>query len=92
MSIIPTKEYLKNIKEQANTIQKEKEKFLRRPDKVIINNKDQSVIVIDYKTGKENEHYKTQIKEYMNLIQSMGYQKVSGRICYLKEKKIVKIE
>lgn len=54
---------------------------LRRPDRIVF--LDDEVMVIDYKTGKENEAYQRQLDEYCNLLESMGYSNVKSRIIYL---------
>jgi ATP-dependent helicase/nuclease subunit A len=63
---------------------------LKRPDRVII--KGRQVMVIDYKTGrsKRKEHEK-QVKEYIGLIKRMGYQEVTGWLCYVRLMEIIKI-
>ncbi|NDW17409.1 Dna2/Cas4 domain-containing protein [Dysgonomonas sp. 216] len=62
-----------------------------RPDRVMINNDE--VIVVDYKFGgKESKKYHKQVKYYMAQILKMGYEKVSGFICYVTLDKIVPVE
>lgn len=52
-----------------------------RPDRVVIKGK--TATVIDYKFGDaETDSYNRQVKRYMDLIQSMGYQ-VCGYLCYV---------
>ncbi len=53
---------------------------VKRPDRVSILNG--NVRVYDYKTGHEDEQYKQQIEEYCQLIHSMGYENVQGRLIY----------
>ena len=57
----------------------------RRPDRVV--QKDGETVVIDFKTGepteKMKEAYRNQVEEYVQLLQSMGYQKVRGELLYL---------
>lgn len=61
-----------------------------RPDRVMFG-KDE-VIVIDYKFGeKEEKKYISQVKFYANQIKKMGYNNVSGYICYLSLDKIVRV-
>lgn len=53
-----------------------------RPDRILFDNT--QAIVIDYKFGeKEERKYHSQVKNYMKLIQQMGYQCV-GYICYVE--------
>lgn len=54
---------------------------LRRPDRIVF--LDDEVMVIDYKTGKENEAYQQQLDEYCGLLEQMGYQNVHSRLLYL---------
>jgi ATP-dependent exoDNAse (exonuclease V) beta subunit len=65
---------------------------LFRPDRIMIDKKDDCVIVVDYKSGKQDEKHKIQVKKYAELLQKMGYEKVVGYIWYLGENKIVEIE
>lgn len=62
----------------------------RRPDRVMIRGK--KAVVIDYKFGIEK--YKThqeQIKQYVKLLQRMGYTEIEGYIWYLTLGEIIKI-
>ena len=60
-----------------------------RPDRVLINEK--NAIVIDYKFGeKEEKKYHKQVKNYMQLIENMGYE-TEGFICYVELDKIEKV-
>jgi ATP-dependent helicase/nuclease subunit A len=63
---------------------------LRRPDRVMM--KSSQVIVIDYKTGmaKRKEH-ETQMREYIGLVKEMGYQDVTGWLCYVRLKENIQI-
>ena len=54
---------------------------LRRPDRIVF--LDDEVMVIDYKTGKENEAYQQQLEEYCELLRQMGYKNVKSRLLYL---------
>lgn len=62
---------------------------IKIPDKVLIDGT--SAIVIDFKTGKESAQYEKQIKEYMGILQQMGYEQVSGFLAYIEERKIVSV-
>jgi len=52
-----------------------------RPDRVIISG--DSVIVVDFKTGREKDSDIIQVEEYKSLIKDMGYRDVRGVIFYL---------
>jgi CRISPR/Cas system-associated exonuclease Cas4 (RecB family) len=64
---------------------------LKRPDRVMM--KSSQVIVIDYKTGiaKRKEH-ETQMREYIDLVKEMGYQDVTGWLCYVRLKENIRIQ
>ena len=54
----------------------------RRPDRVVI--KPDYVMIIDYKTGQEHRlQYESQLKEYQECMQEMGYQDVRTEILYI---------
>ncbi|MCL1941971.1 MAG: UvrD-helicase domain-containing protein [Candidatus Azobacteroides sp.] len=56
----------------------------RRPDRVMMN--DDEIIVIDYKFGeKEQKTYEGQVRNYMKLIEKMGYpQQIKGVVWYVE--------
>ncbi|MBQ5716117.1 MAG: Dna2/Cas4 domain-containing protein, partial [Alistipes sp.] len=62
-----------------------------RPDRVMI--KGNRAVAVDYKFGKNilSDH-ENQVKEYMELLEKMGYTKVEGYVWYLSIGKIVKVE
>ncbi len=45
--------------------------------------KDGKVVVVDFKFGKKKESYRQQVKEYMDLLNAMGYQHVEGYLWYV---------
>ena len=45
--------------------------------------KDREVIVVDFKFGKPYPEYNEQVREYMHLLQDMGYTQVSGYLWYV---------
>ena len=51
-----------------------------RPDRVLIN--DNSLTVIDFKTGKFLENHKEQVNQYANLLHTMGYDTVLKLLVY----------
>jgi ATP-dependent exoDNAse (exonuclease V) beta subunit len=61
----------------------------KRPDRIIL--RDQESIIVDFKTGEEQEKYGRQVKEYMTLVQTLTQKSVSGFLCYLETGKIVQI-
>ena len=62
---------------------------IRRPDRIMIK-KDHAVIV-DLKFGKEDEKYHDQVKEYISLLQQMGYLRVEGFLWFVYKNKVVKV-
>lgn len=62
----------------------------RRPDRVVWTCNGE-VNVIDYKTGSQApEKYKKQVREYVTILSSLGYENVSGYLYYLDSGKIVR--
>ena len=53
----------------------------RRPDRVMMKNGE--VVVVDFKFGRKKAEYISQVKEYMNLLEDMGYQNIKGYIWYV---------
>lgn len=62
----------------------------RRPDRVIT---DGNVIkVIDFKFGKPCEEYIYQVKQYMSLLESMGYENVEGYLWFVYSNKVDEVK
>ena len=59
------------------------------PDKVIFN-KD-SVLIVDFKTGKEALSHQKQVKEYIKLYKDMGYENVKGELFYTNKKEVIEV-
>jgi len=57
---------------------------LLRPDRVIINNKKEAVIV-DYKTGNPNSNHINQIEGYNNALRDMGFKVNKGVLIYTND-------
>ncbi len=77
----------KILTEQSILLPKEN---MKRADRILINGK--QAVVIDWKFGYQQpaEHRK-QVKEYMSLLQQMGYE-VQGFLCYVNRKEIISVE
>ncbi|MDF1673573.1 MAG: UvrD-helicase domain-containing protein [Vicingaceae bacterium] len=60
-----------------------------QPDRVLVKN-DQT-IVIDYKTGEQEEKHKEQITNYRNLLSQMGYQNISAQLLYVNDGSLVEV-
>lgn len=54
---------------------------IRRPDRVMI--QDDSVVVVDFKFGSFKPEYEEQVREYMTLLQEMGYQHIKGYLWFV---------
>jgi ATP-dependent exoDNAse (exonuclease V) beta subunit len=64
---------------------------MARPDRIVFDKN--KVQVIDYKFGeKESFNYQKQVRQYMTLLNRMGYANVEGFLWYVKLNKIVPIE
>lgn len=61
----------------------------RRPDRVIIREKD--AIVIDFKTGATNAAHKRQVLEYQQLLVDMGYRDVQAYLLYIGTNTVVQV-
>ncbi len=61
--------------------------MLHRPDRVLIQG--DSAIVIDFKTGKQDDKYHHQVKEYCRLLEATGISNLSGYLLYTTDKEIV---
>lgn len=61
----------------------------RRPDRVMTDGKE--MIVLDFKFGKPKPEYHEQVREYMDLLQQMGYQNVHGYLWYVYNNKIEEV-
>ena len=61
-----------------------------RPDRVMQNDKE--TVVVDFKFGKPKPEYHNQVKEYMELLGSMGHKNVKGYLWYVYPNKIVEVE
>ena len=68
------------------TILSRRKNQARRPDRVMI--KGDEAVVVDYKFGREKESYEEQVKEYMELLEEMGYRNVTGYLWYVYKNEI----
>lgn len=66
-----------------------KDKETYRPDKLIFT-KDKEIVVLEFKSGKEEDKHKQQLKNYIQLISELYNDfKVKGFLLYLREDKIL---
>lgn len=62
----------------------------RRPDRVVVEG--DSVRIVDFKFGKEDEKYVRQLQRYASLYRQLGYRVLSADIWYVEEGKTVNVE
>ena len=62
-----------------------------RPDRVIIDEDTQTVVIIDYKTGEAHESHPTQINRYAQRFVEMGYKTVQKYLVYTETEQVVKV-
>ena len=62
-----------------------------RPDRVMINPQTKEAIVLDYKFGQWNDHYISQVNEYMNALRHLGYGPVRGYLWFAEKNKLVEV-
>lgn len=63
-----------------------------RPDRVMIDNFTNDAIVLDYKFGRWNDHYITQVRQYMDALLSLGHPHVRGFLWYARENRLVEVK
>ena len=64
---------------------------VKRPDRVMI--KADEVVVVDYKFGQQKHpSHHAQVRNYMQLLKNMKYQKVSGYLWYAEKNEVVKVD
>ena len=61
----------------------------RRPDRVMTDG--QETIVVDFKFGRQESEHQTQVRQYVELLRQMGYQRVQGFLWYVYSNKIVTV-
>ena len=61
----------------------------RRPDRVMTDGKETHVV--DFKFGRPKPEYQEQVREYMQLLQSMGLPNVKGWLWYVYNNKVEEV-
>ena len=59
------------------------------PDKII--QLDGRTLVVDFKTGQESPGHKEQVKEYVDVLKSIGFNEVVGELYYTENNKVVAV-
>ena len=49
------------------------------------------LVVLDYKTGEEEDFHRGQVTNYKNLLKSLNYKNVSGYLIYLDSNKLIPV-
>jgi ATP-dependent exoDNAse (exonuclease V) beta subunit len=62
---------------------------VKRPDRLFI--KDNSVIIIDFKSGKATERDKKQLLEYRGILSDIGFENIEGHLLYTEEGKVERL-
>lgn len=55
-----------------------------RPDRVMMKN--DCTVIVDYKTGREEQKHSSQLDEYAEILSEMGYKKVHKYLLYITDK------
>jgi ATP-dependent helicase/nuclease subunit A len=61
-----------------------------RPDRLVFDGEE--VVIMDYKTGKEDDKYQNQLKDYGFFFRKMGYKKIKMLIVYTEEGNVVEVD
>lgn len=61
----------------------------KRPDRVIITGN--KAVVVDFKFGEERLSHSAQIRDYLNILNEMGYAETAGYLWYVDRNKIVTV-
>ena len=62
-----------------------KKGFVLVPDRLVFLN-DTDVVVIDYKTGKENDSHKIQLNKYKSILEEMNFKVTEKILIFVNEK------
>jgi hypothetical protein len=71
-------------------VKEESEVTTKRPDRVLLS--ENATLVIDYKFGEPHRSHEKQVKEYVALLQEMGYPNVEGYVWYVEIKSYICIQ
>ena len=59
--------------------------FVLVPDRLVFLN-DSEVVIIDYKTGRENDSHKIQLNKYKSVLEEMNFKVAEKILIYVSEK------
>lgn len=71
-----------NILAEQAIITPEGKEFI--PDRIILNENENTVKILDFKTGKQNSSHKKQIEAYAELLKLMNYKVIEKKLVYLQ--------
>lgn len=80
----------KSYQEYSLVTKEEGKVIIKRPDRVLLS--DNTTIVIDYKFGKLHNSHQKQVKEYMDILNNMGYPQVKGYLWYFEDQQVLEIK
>ncbi|MCB0461923.1 MAG: UvrD-helicase domain-containing protein [Flavobacteriaceae bacterium] len=63
--------------------------IILRPDRLLINNKEE-VVILDYKTGKPDNKHKQQLQIYQNALEAMNFSVIKKILIYIDEQLLIK--
>lgn len=64
---------------------------LKFPDRVMLNEENKTVSIIDYKTGEENAAHKTQVNEYKQIFDALGFKTETAIIFYTQHNLLISV-
>ncbi len=64
---------------------------MMRPDRVMTDAAGKEAVVVDYKTGSRQKTHHAQVAAYCQLLNDMGYTRVSGYLLYLEDYALEKV-
>jgi ATP-dependent exoDNAse (exonuclease V) beta subunit len=77
------------LNERTIIWQDEKGVMNRRPDRVM--KRENEVVVVDFKFGRELPEHKKQVLFYLNLLSKIGYKNINGYLWYVTEKYVEQV-
>ena len=63
--------------------------IILRPDRLVVNNKNQ-VVILDYKTGKPDKKHSQQLQTYQDALEEMNFLVINKILIYINESITVK--
>ncbi|GHU68102.1 DNA helicase [Bacteroidia bacterium] len=76
----------KSYQEHSIIMEENGEVVSKRPDRVLLS--DDKTLIIDYKFGQAHKNHQKQVRQYMDLLESMHYPQVEGYLWYVEERRV----